>query len=313
MSPLSINNKLTCKHLELRQPSQKKRLMSNIGTKFVLATRFVFDPNNNSLMDQQSEDEVVRLGSNESRILLMLCERPNEVITRHELHEFVWREQGFQVDDSSLTQAISTLRKMLKDSTKSPQFVKTVPKRGYMLISSVEKAIPLSSSTPTAAMSEADGLESTPLENDEASSTPSAVNASPAQTDTKEQPKSKPMSKETLIGRVLALCALALPIMVYLLTAPSEGNFKHLATYGDTPVLMPESHPNLTRWLPHIERCILQYQAHHADELKPTKVIATGGQGQQLVLNYIHAAEYSTENVTVQFYFEQTELTQICK
>ncbi|MCV5900723.1 transcriptional regulator ToxR, partial [Escherichia coli] len=89
------------------------------------------DPNSNSLADQQSGNEVVRLGSNESRILLMLAERPNEVLTRNELHEFVWREQGFEVDDSSLTQAISTLRKMLKDSTKSPEFVKTVPKRGY--------------------------------------------------------------------------------------------------------------------------------------------------------------------------------------
>ena len=119
--------------------------MTNIGTKFLLAQRFVFDPNSNSLADQQNGNEVVRLGSNESRILLMLAERPNEVITRNELHEFVWREQGFEVDDSSLTQAISTLRKMLKDSTKSPEFVKTVPKRGYQLICSVERLSPLSS------------------------------------------------------------------------------------------------------------------------------------------------------------------------
>ncbi|MEZ9317739.1 transcriptional regulator, partial [Vibrio lentus] len=50
--------------------------MSNIGTKFILAQRFVFDPNSNSLVDQASDGEVVRLGSNESRILLMLSERP---------------------------------------------------------------------------------------------------------------------------------------------------------------------------------------------------------------------------------------------
>ncbi len=64
--------------------------MSNIGTKFILANRFTFDPNSNSLLEQENEQEAVRLGSNESRILLLLCERPNEVITRHELHEFVW-------------------------------------------------------------------------------------------------------------------------------------------------------------------------------------------------------------------------------
>ncbi len=84
---------------------------------------------------------MTRLGSNESRILLMLSERPNQVISRDELHEFVWRDQGFQVDDSSLTQAISTLRKLLNDSTKAPQYVKTVPKRGYQFIASVERSI----------------------------------------------------------------------------------------------------------------------------------------------------------------------------
>ncbi len=122
--------------------------MSNIGTKFILANRFTFDPNSNSLLEQENEQEAVRLGSNESRILLLLCERPNEVITRHELHEFVWREQGFEVDDSSLTQAISTLRKMLKDQTKSPEFVKTVPKRGYQMIASVTRATPYSQKKP---------------------------------------------------------------------------------------------------------------------------------------------------------------------
>ncbi|QSA20047.1 winged helix-turn-helix domain-containing protein, partial [Vibrio furnissii] len=84
--------------------------MSNTGTKFILADRFTFDPTSNSLVDKDADNENVRLGSNESRILLMLSQRPNEVITRNELHDFVWREQGFEVDDSSLTQAISTLR-----------------------------------------------------------------------------------------------------------------------------------------------------------------------------------------------------------
>lgn len=116
--------------------------MSNIGIKYILAQKYIFDPNNNSLVEQHAEDTITRLGSNERRILTLLCDKPNEVITRDQLHEFVWRDQGFQVDDSSLTQAISTLRRMLKDSTKSPQFVKTVPKRGYQLICSVERTTP---------------------------------------------------------------------------------------------------------------------------------------------------------------------------
>lgn len=41
-------------------------------------------------------------------------------------------------DDSSLTQAISTLRKALGDSTKIPIYIKTVPKRGYEFIEVVK-------------------------------------------------------------------------------------------------------------------------------------------------------------------------------
>lgn len=113
--------------------------MSHIGTKFILAEKFTFDPLSNTLIDKEDSEEIIRLGSNESRILWLLAQRPNEVISRNDLHDFVWREQGFEVDDSSLTQAISTLRKMLKDSTKSPQYVKTVPKRGYQLIARVKR------------------------------------------------------------------------------------------------------------------------------------------------------------------------------
>ena len=56
--------------------------MSNIGTKFNLANRFTFDPNTNSLVDKSNDNEVIRLGSNESRILLLLSEKPNDIVSR---------------------------------------------------------------------------------------------------------------------------------------------------------------------------------------------------------------------------------------
>lgn len=70
--------------------------MSKIGIKYILAQKYIFDPNNNSLVDQTLDDAIIRLGSNESRILTLLSEHPNEVVTRDQLHEFVWRDQGFQ-------------------------------------------------------------------------------------------------------------------------------------------------------------------------------------------------------------------------
>ncbi|WP_117233408.1 winged helix-turn-helix domain-containing protein [Vibrio maerlii] len=281
--------------------------MSNIGTKFIIANRFVFDPNSNSLTDQQSDNEVVRLGSNESRILLMLSEKPNEVITRNELHEFVWRKQGFQVDDSSLTQAISTLRKMLKDSTKSPQFVKTVPKRGYMLISTVERAAPLSGQDEAVNEFQAHDADGTPVSeasvannvNVEASTAPQTVATKPA-----------PESKKTMFA--LVLIAVLLPLFVMLMPEPVSTSFKQIAEYDGTPIRTPESQPDLSSWLPQIERCVERYNEVNTGDLKPVEVIATGGQNNQLVLNYVHSAEYSVENTTIRFFFEQTDLSQIC-
>ncbi|CAH1571551.1 Cholera toxin homolog transcriptional activator [Vibrio owensii] len=289
--------------------------MTNIGTKFLLAQRFVFDPNSNSLADQQNGNEVVRLGSNESRILLMLAERPNEVITRNELHEFVWREQGFEVDDSSLTQAISTLRKMLKDSTKSPEFVKTVPKRGYQLISTVERLSPLSSDS----ISELDEQEEeneapvVDLEQFAESAVETPVDKTTEAEVTVEKPKTVPSQKNVnWLFRILVVVAVLLPVCVLMLTNPAESQFRQIGEYHNVPVMTPVNHPQLNDWMPSIEQCIKRYVEHHAEESSPVEVIATGGQNNQLILNYIHDSEHSYENVTLRIFAGRNDPTDIC-
>ncbi|NOI73336.1 transcriptional regulator [Vibrio owensii] len=289
--------------------------MTNIGTKFLLAQRFVFDPNSNSLADQQNGNEVVRLGSNESRILLMLAERPNEVITRNELHEFVWREQGFEVDDSSLTQAISTLRKMLKDSTKSPEFVKTVPKRGYQLISTVERLSPLSSDS----ISELDEQEEeneapvVDLEQFAESAVETPVDKTAEAEVTVEKPKTAPSQKNAnWLFRILVMVAVLLPVCVLMLTNPAESQFRQIGEYHNVPVMTPVNHPQLNDWMPSIEQCIKRYVEHHAEESSPVEVIATGGQNNQLILNYIHDSEHSYENVTLRIFAGRNDPTDIC-
>lgn len=289
--------------------------MTNIGTKFLLAQRFVFDPNSNSLADQQNGNEVVRLGSNESRILLMLAERPNEVITRNELHEFVWREQGFEVDDSSLTQAISTLRKMLKDSTKSPEFVKTVPKRGYQLISTVERLSPLSSDS----ISELDEQEEeneapvVDLEQFAESAVETPVDETTEAEVTVEKPKTAPSQKNAnWLFRILVVVAVLLPVCVLMLTNPAESQFRQIGEYHNVPVMTPVNHPQLNDWMPSIEQCIKRYVEHHAEESSPVEVIATGGQNNQLILNYIHDSEHSYENVTLRIFAGRNDPTDIC-
>ncbi len=295
--------------------------MANICTKFLLAQRFTFDPNSNSLTDQQSSNEIVRLGSNESRILLMLAERPNEVISRNELHEFVWREQGFEVDDSSLTQAISTLRKMLKDSTKSPAFVKTVPKRGYQLICSVERISPLS--VDTASIADSTTEESEPsfdestvaLAEEEVINEPEVTVTPSSELDKVEVATAKKSSHRAnkWLPYIILLIAGLLPISVLLFTAPVESQFRQIGQYQNVPVKTPINHPQIESWLPAIKQCVETYVQHHENDLMPVEVIATGGQRNQLVLNYIHSSEYSYENVTVRIFSAQNDPTDICK
>ncbi|MEZ8657496.1 transcriptional regulator [Vibrio cyclitrophicus] len=299
--------------------------MSNIGTKFILAQRFVFDPNSNSLVDQMSDGEVVRLGSNESRILLMLSERPNEVITRNELHEYVWRDQGFEVDDSSLTQAVSTLRKMLKDSTKSPEFVKTVPKRGYQFIATVERSAPLSSSDQSMMTEIAENdvepiltfAHTTTIE-DIASETIELTPITKIQeTKVEVEPTITPVLASTNNNKWLTfsllLAAFIMPILVLTFTNPAESEFRTLAEVDGVKVQSPINHPDLSSWLPAIEKCVLHYNTNHTGMLKPAEVIATGGQTNNLALNYIHPQEYSSENVTLRIYANQADLNDICK
>ncbi|MEZ8102442.1 transcriptional regulator [Vibrio bivalvicida] len=288
--------------------------MSNIGTKFNLDNRFTFDPNTNSLVDKENNNELIRLGSNESRILLLLCEKPSEIVSRNDLHDFVWRKQGFEVDDSSLTQAISTLRKLLKDSTKSPMFVKTVPKRGYQLICSVERATTLmSGETLTEESSELNVIE-TPEQNktEETNETPSVAKPMSTVSEVTESQNST-KKKSPLISKLLIVLAILIPLYVILFTNPAESKFRQLAVFDNTVVKAPVNHPDLSKWYPSIEQCVKKYNETHLDELAPVEVIATGGQNNQLILNYIHSLDNSGENITLRIFAEQKDLSKVCQ
>ncbi|USD33216.1 MULTISPECIES: winged helix-turn-helix domain-containing protein [Vibrio] len=284
--------------------------MSNIGTKFNLANRFTFDPNTNSLVDKLNDNEIIRLGSNESRILLLLSEKPNEIVSRNELHDFVWREQGFEVDDSSLTQAISTLRKQLQDSTKSPQYVKTVPKRGYQLICPVERTTPFMNSDTSSVEERIEEPEE--LVN-ELTAEPQVVDINPLPVaaptpQTATQNKARP--KWAI--RIMLFVAILLPLCVILFTNPAESKFRQVAVYDNIPVKTPISHPDLSQWYPSIKQCVKRYNSAHAT-VAPVEVIATGGQNNQLVLNYIHSLDSSGENITVRIFADQQDLSKVCQ
>lgn len=81
-----------------------------------------------------------RLRDQALRILLMLLERPMDVVTREELRERLWSSDTFVDFDHGLNTAINQLRGALGDSAASPRFIQTLPRRGYRFIAPVELA-----------------------------------------------------------------------------------------------------------------------------------------------------------------------------
>jgi DNA-binding winged helix-turn-helix (wHTH) protein len=102
------------------------------------------------------------------QVLLLLLERPGEVVTREELRQRLWPADTFVDFDHSLNTVINKLREALSDSAANPRFIETLARRGYRFLASVEFAekqaasgIPSTPMPPVAAPAERLG-ESSP-------------------------------------------------------------------------------------------------------------------------------------------------------
>jgi TolB-like protein/DNA-binding winged helix-turn-helix (wHTH) protein len=83
-----------------------------------------------------------RLQQQPFRVLALLLEHPGEVVTREELRQAIWPADTFVDFDEGLDATIYKLRNTLGDSSESPRFVETVPRRGYRFIAPVEGVRP---------------------------------------------------------------------------------------------------------------------------------------------------------------------------
>ena len=92
---------------------------------------------------------VVRLQEQPFQVLVMLVERPGEMVTRDELRARLWSADTFVDFDHSLNTAINKLREALSDSASNPRFVQTVARRGYRFIAPVQEEAPSQISAPS--------------------------------------------------------------------------------------------------------------------------------------------------------------------
>ena len=68
-------------------------------------------------------------------VLLCLSAHPGEVVNRESLHQEVWGTMI--VSDDALTRCISELRHAFNDLRGNPEYIQTLPKRGYRLLQPV--------------------------------------------------------------------------------------------------------------------------------------------------------------------------------
>jgi TolB-like protein/DNA-binding winged helix-turn-helix (wHTH) protein/Tfp pilus assembly protein PilF len=84
----------------------------------------------------------VRLQGQPLQVLGMLLERAGDVVTRDELRARLWGSATFVDFEHGLHSAVNKLRGALNDAADSPQYIETIPRRGYRFIGRIEPSQP---------------------------------------------------------------------------------------------------------------------------------------------------------------------------
>ncbi len=86
------------------------------------------------------EETIVKLNSRAFDVLLYLVQNPGKLLTRDELLKNVWQDAF--VDESSLPQTVSLLRRALEEKPGDNSYIVTLPGRGYQFVSAVRVVAP---------------------------------------------------------------------------------------------------------------------------------------------------------------------------
>lgn len=98
----------------------------------------VFEMNENTGELRKEGKAAARLREQAARVLVMLLEKPRELVTREELRQRLWASDTFVDFDHGVNTTINQLRNALGDEAANPRFVQTLPRKGYRFIAPVE-------------------------------------------------------------------------------------------------------------------------------------------------------------------------------
>jgi DNA-binding winged helix-turn-helix (wHTH) protein/tetratricopeptide (TPR) repeat protein len=102
------------------------------------------------------EGKPVDLGLKALELLLVLVEQAGTIVSKKELMDRLWPDTF--VEENNLAKAASSLRQALADDSESPQYVRTIPRRGYMFVHPVARDVGWESRGPQRVVSPIPGV-----------------------------------------------------------------------------------------------------------------------------------------------------------
>ncbi|HKC62396.1 MAG TPA: winged helix-turn-helix domain-containing protein [Pyrinomonadaceae bacterium] len=176
-------------------------------------------------------EESISLSPKVFDTLVVLVENAGHVLTKDDLLNKLWPDSF--VEESSLTQNISILRKALGEETTNPRYIETIPKRGYRFIADVKERNDGGTSLPF----QDSGSEAVEVEEEKDSAPPESQNLVVA---TREQEPPAEIHTPTqrrrwkLYAAVAVLCLAAMAVITYvrvksLRRTESAGGIKSIA------------------------------------------------------------------------------------
>jgi DNA-binding winged helix-turn-helix (wHTH) protein len=81
----------------------------------------------------------VKLNAQPFQVLLLLMERPGQLLTREEISRELWPDGRFVDFEHGVNSAVNRIREALGDTAGNPRFIETLARRGYRFIAPVER------------------------------------------------------------------------------------------------------------------------------------------------------------------------------
>jgi len=81
----------------------------------------------------------IKLNAQPFQVLVLMLERPGELLTREEISRELWPDGTFVDYEHGVNSAVNRIREALGDTAGNPRYVETLARRGYRFVAPVER------------------------------------------------------------------------------------------------------------------------------------------------------------------------------